>query len=518
MKATNIPSRVPLPFANSGAKNSIPTASQIGITPGAASLTDGFPPLTRTPLSAGGVPPNGKDFNGIFNIVTAVQQWQSAGGFFTFDSTFSTSVNGYPKGAVLANTAGTGLWLSLVDDNTVDPDANPNSSNWASLNPGGDQTQTFLAANATPGTQQVTPIGQADGRYMQQLTNTLGSNVDLNTITTPGSYFLNGVSTNSPTPSAVFGALLVFGQITETDGLTQIYYNNSGAGIWTRSYNGSSSAWTHWLRLPIFNIDGTLSVARATSAGEAVSLGQSDDRYALSGADGSNVLVSLANGITFTQSDSGKLFSIDALIAGNTLTLPNSGLKSGWHVRIAVGANVSPVYVKAATGASTPSIIFPDGSSVATGVSWNAPPNRFSTFDIVWDGTDYRLSPTGGSLIVSDAVNSNEALALGQVPGRFPSSLGIAGWKKYPDPNSPSGYFIEQWSRVTSASTPKTFNYPVAFPNGVTSVSAIAVNTNVGYFVELDSEPTLSSLQFSSWADSGARVANIPVFLTVKGY
>lgn len=76
MQASNIPSKVPLPFANSGTKNAIPTASQIGVTPGAASLTDGFPPLTMTPLASGGVPPAGADFNGILNLITAIQQWQ----------------------------------------------------------------------------------------------------------------------------------------------------------------------------------------------------------------------------------------------------------------------------------------------------------------------------------------------------------------------------------------------------------------------------------------------------------
>jgi hypothetical protein len=122
MQASNIPSKVPLPFANSGTKNVIPTASQIGITPGAASLTDGFPPLTMTPIVAGGVPPAGADFNGIFNLITAIQQWQSAGGNFTYDPTFSTAVGGYPKGAVITNATYSGAWLSTADNNTTNPD------------------------------------------------------------------------------------------------------------------------------------------------------------------------------------------------------------------------------------------------------------------------------------------------------------------------------------------------------------------------------------------------------------
>lgn len=49
---------------------------------------------------------------------------------------------------------------------------------------------------------------------------------------------------------------------------------------------------------------------------------------------------------------------------------------------------------------------------------------------------------------------------------RFPSSLTANGWKKYPDPNSPTGYFIEQWgfaSCTTNSTTAVTM--PIAFPN-----------------------------------------------------
>ncbi len=134
MLASNSPAKIPLPFANSGTKNTIPTASQVGITPGAASLTDGFPPLTFTPLSAGGIPPAGADFNGILNQVTAIQQWQSAGGSFKYDAAFSTAVGGYPKGSVLSKLANNGFWQSTVDNNTTNPDSG--GANWVDLGAG----------------------------------------------------------------------------------------------------------------------------------------------------------------------------------------------------------------------------------------------------------------------------------------------------------------------------------------------------------------------------------------------
>ena len=56
--------------------------SQVGVNPGFASLNDGFPPLTMTPIAAGGVPPFGQDMNGILNQITEVLQWQQAGGYW----------------------------------------------------------------------------------------------------------------------------------------------------------------------------------------------------------------------------------------------------------------------------------------------------------------------------------------------------------------------------------------------------------------------------------------------------
>lgn len=131
MQASNAPSKSAVPFADSGTKNTIPVASQIGVTPGAASFTDGFPPLTMTPLAAGGVPPYGADFNGILNFLSAAVRWSQAGGRYPFDAAFATAVGGYPKGAVLAATSGNGSWLNLVDNNTADPDAG--GANWLAL-------------------------------------------------------------------------------------------------------------------------------------------------------------------------------------------------------------------------------------------------------------------------------------------------------------------------------------------------------------------------------------------------
>src|SRR5690242_4772276 len=101
MKLADAPSKIVLPFAEDGDRNTIPVPSQIIITPGAASFTDGFPPLTMEPKSSGGIPPFGLDMNGILFDLSALNRWANAGGGFVFDGTFAadTNVVGYPAGA-----------------------------------------------------------------------------------------------------------------------------------------------------------------------------------------------------------------------------------------------------------------------------------------------------------------------------------------------------------------------------------------------------------------------------------
>jgi len=122
MQTSGIPPRVAVPFADSGTKNTIPVPSQVAITPGAASFTTGFPPLTMTPITAGGVPPYGADFNGILNAITNAIRWSSAGSGYPFDSAFAGTVTGYPKGALVPASDYSGYWLNTIEANATNPE------------------------------------------------------------------------------------------------------------------------------------------------------------------------------------------------------------------------------------------------------------------------------------------------------------------------------------------------------------------------------------------------------------
>jgi hypothetical protein len=130
MQDSNVPAKYPVLFASSAPAGNvtspIPATAQSN---GLVSFPTGWQQINFTPLAAGGVPPWGKDFNGLFNVVTAWQQWAQAGGPIFYDAAFSAAIGGYPKWAMLANAATVGLfWISLVDNNTTDPDAG--GANW----------------------------------------------------------------------------------------------------------------------------------------------------------------------------------------------------------------------------------------------------------------------------------------------------------------------------------------------------------------------------------------------------
>lgn len=100
-----------------------PAASQILVTPGAASLTDGFPPLCFLDPADGGVLPSGADFNGILNLISSWAAFLAAGQLPVYDATLQTAMGGYALGARIQQVGNSNaLWISTVNGNMTDPD------------------------------------------------------------------------------------------------------------------------------------------------------------------------------------------------------------------------------------------------------------------------------------------------------------------------------------------------------------------------------------------------------------
>lgn len=139
MNQSDVPARFNIPFANNAGGayiRSIPDGHQNPTGSDApASLYDGFPPECFQDIALGGIPPSGKDFNGILKRLSEWARWQAAGGPAIFNSGYASAIGGYPKGAVLASTATDGLfWVSTANGNATDPDGG-SPANWKGFGP-----------------------------------------------------------------------------------------------------------------------------------------------------------------------------------------------------------------------------------------------------------------------------------------------------------------------------------------------------------------------------------------------
>ncbi|HGE8502083.1 phage tail fiber protein [Serratia ureilytica] len=188
MKLTDKPRQIAVPFASGTAdKNTIPNnATQETKEKGKAAYDSGFPPLTMTAIAAGGIPPHGKDFNGLLNDITAAIRFSQAGGHYTFDSAFAQAIGGYAKGATVLSADGSKIWWNTVEANTTDPDgasaagwknllADPNglflqkSQNLADL-----QNKAEGRKNLELGTAATKNVGTGSGNVMEMGTAGLG--------------------------------------------------------------------------------------------------------------------------------------------------------------------------------------------------------------------------------------------------------------------------------------------------------------------------------------------------------
>lgn len=117
MEISNIPALLRRAFAAAGDKASIPLTS---VSASRASFDVGFPALNMTPLSSGGVPPDGRDMNGILYAISQAALWAQAMGVMPWDTAFA-SAEGYPNGALVQHSGA--IWRSKANNNAVAPSA-----------------------------------------------------------------------------------------------------------------------------------------------------------------------------------------------------------------------------------------------------------------------------------------------------------------------------------------------------------------------------------------------------------
>ncbi|CCK03347.1 phage tail protein [Cronobacter sakazakii] len=174
MNSSDIPSRITKAFGVNGLKNAIPVDSSAATDNGGVATFDkGFPPITMQPLSAGGIPPSGKDMNGVLYSATLQQQWQNAGMTYPFSQDFSDAISGYPKGAIVPSSVYTGQWLNLNEANGTPPESSTGASTgWVPINNYG-----ITQITMTTGSVVMSSLQAAKDRII--ISGTLTANVNL---------------------------------------------------------------------------------------------------------------------------------------------------------------------------------------------------------------------------------------------------------------------------------------------------------------------------------------------------
>lgn len=129
MNRSDSPAKQSKPFGINGPRETILPTTPSGDN--TASYESGFPPITMTLKSAGGLPPKGQDMNQILFELSALGRWASSGAKNTYDSAFATAIGGYPAGSYVLGDDLKTVYRCTTDGNT----ANPNSvtTGWAKV-------------------------------------------------------------------------------------------------------------------------------------------------------------------------------------------------------------------------------------------------------------------------------------------------------------------------------------------------------------------------------------------------
>jgi hypothetical protein len=149
MSGAVLPPVIPEPFAKNAdpsfIQNPIPQTTAVS---GRASYDQGFPAITMQPVAAGGKPPFGQDFNGLFFALTSQQYFTQAGQLWPYNAAVAAAIGGYGVGAVLSSSDGITVWLNVANANMTDPDSNGNFG-WVSLFTYGYTTKTLTGGSYT---------------------------------------------------------------------------------------------------------------------------------------------------------------------------------------------------------------------------------------------------------------------------------------------------------------------------------------------------------------------------------
>lgn len=303
-----------IPFARDAVPdmvNDIPNDPSI-VEPQLASFKQGFPSITTIPLVAGGIPPEGQDFNGILRDITQHIVHQNKGGMYKFAPEV-VAAGGYAKGAVLASNDDLSLWVSLQNNNVqnfnsgtptqwariafsgLDAALNNKLNTSAVVQTLGQSTasvmsQKIVSDEFAARTPTASPTDTTAGRLLKVgdfgvgLGMIIPNNTDLNDILQAGNYRVETFSAfntllNKPPISSQVCSLTVFGM--QTSSRVQIIRLVPSNKHYER-FRDVSGNWSIWQE--IYHT-GNLPIVQTTGPSATSIMSQKAVTDALAGAD-----------------------------------------------------------------------------------------------------------------------------------------------------------------------------------------------------------------------------------------
>lgn len=384
MQISSTPIKWTLPFAaNDSAKVEIPATTS---DPTRFSLSLGSPPLTGQPPESGGVPPQLEDFNGAMNQISRMAWWAMGGGPLPYDGTWAAdpNVNGYANGAQIPTADGQGRWVSIVDNNTANPDTV--GTNWA---PGWAYGALSLTGQ-TGGTTTLTPA-QAIKRTIS-IAGTLTSNL---TVVLPA-WVLDWTITNTTS-----GAFTVTVKTAAGSGVA-IPQNNAPTRV-----HGDGTNITQLAE----------NIAAASQLTQSAQLGQLQSAYYAVDTGAANVYV-----VAYTP-------AVTALTDGLRLRFKIKTANTGASTLNVNGLGAQPIVGGAHAALQ-------GGEFIANGDA-----------EVVWNSTlasFILLENTGGALQVANATLSQQAVSIAQLSA-LRSELQFTASGNFTVPAGIFAVFVRAW-------------------------------------------------------------------------
>lgn len=376
------------------------TAPMPDAPPGAnaASIQQGFPPITMLEEQAGGKPPLGPDMNGLFFLISSHTMYVQCGQLYLYNSTLATAIGGYLAGTVLGQADGKGMWLNLTNGNTSNPDTG--GAGWTAIVTYGFGTVTGL----TGGTVTLTA---AQAKFpVVVLSGTLTSNL---TVNFPGQ-FREWLIVNNTT-----GTFSVTANIAGGAGIS---VPQGGFGAPTQAYSDTVNLYSAIapLSIPIDQDATPLTIVERTNAGYVLAsyfnMGGAADNFAIS-----NVFYETANDgfirkTSLTQFESQMLLSgIGGQLANGQVPFPAI---SQWAPALFASAALTgtPTAPTAGLGTTTTQIATTAFANPGVVVNGNGTAIRLPSGYILQFGTYTRGGGTGSVAVT--------------FPVAFPNAFGAA--------------------------------------------------------------------------------------------